>query len=137
MKKVVDQAGFEAISCHRCGDCCERMVVTPGPDERVAQFADTDRHYADMTHEESLADALTIKDMLEVIEVCEDGTTLYRCRHFTRDSEGLGVCGIYERRPWICSAFPYGEPNASWPRCAWNVHRVAKSLPMAPVAPIP
>ncbi len=45
----------------------------------------------------------------------------YRCRHFSRDADGLGLCGVHDDRPAVCRWFPGGHIVRSWSRCAWNV----------------
>jgi Fe-S-cluster containining protein len=48
----------------------------------------------------------------------------YRCRHFFRDAEGLGVCGIHATRPSVCRDFPYGGVVRGWTECVWHVQIV-------------
>jgi len=58
------------------------------------------------------------------------GEWRYLCPSFERDSEGLGVCTIYEVRPDICAGFPYGEPtnHDDFPDCSFNVTLQGASL---------
>lgn len=52
-----------------------------------------------------------------------NGEWRYLCPAFERDSEGLGVCTIYDVRPDMCAGFPYGEPtnHDDFPDCSFNV----------------
>jgi Fe-S-cluster containining protein len=54
----------------------------------------------------------------------EHGGWFYSCGHFRRDEERLGVCGIHETRPKMCSEFPYDKPITEWDDCSWNIELV-------------
>lgn len=138
MKPVVDHAEFDRIACNRCGACCEGFTLDWDPAERLEDTRQNTLHYPDMTHEQTLVELETIVDMLlpapdhpAWVEWQErEGEALWTCRHFSRDADGLGSCGIYERRPWMCSSFPNGRPNRMYTRCSFNVKRIVRHLPV-------
>lgn len=131
MKPVVDAQGFDALTCNRCGECCEGMNLGFNPGEKLAEVRDSgNMHCPELTHEETVSDLQMINGMLEQIGTFPDGKAKYRCKNFSRDADGLGVCGVYEHRPRLCSRFPYGHPQ-NFKHCSWNVKVVSKVLPMA------
>ena len=107
---VVTAEQYRAIACNRCGACCEDIPYAHGPDEiaAVLQSGTLD------------ADRQQFLSGLIPIESLERGWR-YRCRHFRRDDDGLGVCTIHDRRPDICRKFPYGGVVRRWTQCAWYV----------------
>lgn len=129
MRPIVDQAGFDRITCSQCGDCCEHLKMDTDPAAILAEVRQPGKYFPGKTHEESVADAEMVSDMLEPTTTGTDGKQYYRCKHFRRESPDKGVCTVYARRPRMCSAFPYGKP-ASWRRCTWNVRVVPRLLPM-------
>ena len=123
---AVTPEAYRAITCNRCGLCCEDIPAPCGPDELAALAAvpslteDTRRFLAG----------------LEPVEPTATGWR-YRCRHFARAADGLGVCGIFETRPEVCRRFPYGGVVRRWSECAWFVQIQAPDgtvLPMMPDA---
>jgi len=107
---VVTPEQYRSITCNRCGLCCEDIFV-PEPPERLAErVADPDED----------DDRRRWLSGLEPVEQIRNGWR-YRCQHFFRDAEGLGVCGVHETRPDICRDYPYGLPVRSWTECAWYV----------------
>ncbi|MHB8574717.1 MAG: YkgJ family cysteine cluster protein [Dehalococcoidia bacterium] len=108
--RVVTPEQYRTITCNRCGVCCEDIRSPNAPEALAAQLADpaTDD------------DRRRFLSGLELVGEAPGGFR-YRCRHFSRDAEGLGVCGIHETRPRICAGFPYGNVVRSWPQCAWFV----------------
>jgi len=100
---------FAAITCNRCGACCEAILAAESPAEMAAAAMDTTRQ-----PDERLF-AATLVPVRRVPQGWQ-----YRCRHFTRDTNGLGTCGIYAHRPAECRAFPRG-PVRRFPECAWYV----------------
>jgi Fe-S-cluster containining protein len=107
---VVSPEDYRAITCNRCGVCCEDIKSRDSPAQVAARAADpaTD------------ADRRRFLAGLELVGPV--GTAWrYRCRHFYRDPDGRGVCGIHETRPSVCRDFPYGLTVRSWPQCAWYV----------------
>jgi Fe-S-cluster containining protein len=106
------------------------MHLDYDPATRLAEAqAESTKHMVDLTNEETVAQFQMITTMLEQYDTFPDGAPKYRCKHFTRDADGLGVCTVYDHRPRMCANFPYGEP-ATFAGCAWNVRRVPRKLPV-------
>jgi Fe-S-cluster containining protein len=107
---VVSPEQYRAITCNRCGVCCEDIMCRDSPEQVAARLADpaTD------------PDRRKFLSGLEFVGRVGAGWR-FRCRHFSRDAEGLGVCGIHETRPNVCRDFPYGLMVRSWTQCAWYV----------------
>jgi Fe-S-cluster containining protein len=140
---VVDRQEFEAISCNRCGACCEDFHLnTPGEGELYWKYAGPlgwlELYCYRLAHGERPDDAefWTIKGgagdpMLwygQLIPRYDEGREawFYSCQYVTRGEGGLGCCTIWDRRPDICSKFPYGKPlppedRERWPKCSWIV----------------
>ncbi|MGH2583419.1 MAG: YkgJ family cysteine cluster protein [Dehalococcoidia bacterium] len=108
--RVVSPEEYRAIACNRCGDCCEDIRATEPP-EALDALADDPR--TDPERRRLLAGLIPVGPVL--------GGWRYRCRHFSRDAAGLGLCGIHDSRPAVCRWFPGGRTIRSWPRCAWYV----------------
>lgn len=96
--------GLPVIETARCsGHCCKRFYLPLSPDE--LKQARVQGRYTDI---ETIADMVIF---LEKSKMRVDGTEgpeeghYYTCRHF---DEASGNCGIYERRPRMCSEYPYG-----------------------------
>jgi Fe-S-cluster containining protein len=107
---VVTPAAYRAITCNRCGMCCEDIPLPYSPTELAALVADpaTD------------PDSRAFYGGLQAAGPEPLGWR-YTCRHFSRDAAGLGVCAIRETRPDICRNFPYGKMVRRWVACAWYV----------------
>lgn len=129
--RVVDRDEFNRITCTRCGDCCKSMYVDRDIHTQAAAIHAGTGTLSGATREETLAELDTLEDMLVQIGSFPDGSPRYRCRHFRRDADGLGVCGIYAERPRMCRDFPYGRPVLDWPRCARHVRLLRRPLPLA------
>lgn len=131
--RVIDQEGFDAIECNRCGACCEAFLMGTDIGERgfwqhsgplgwlelYAYWSAQDRpsdHFAPM-------DAMLFYGQLEPT-LGADGVYRYKCGHFERDAEGLGNCTVYDQRPTMCSKYPYGEPVHEFADCSWNVELI-------------
>ena len=137
--RVVDQEGFDAIECSRCGQCCENVLLShehatePDEEGRVGWWHYRGplgwlEYYAYWMAERGRVNGFGSAegdDMLWFGQLepfqDEEGRWRYRCGHFSRDQEGVGVCGIYEKRPRICEDFPYGKPVSGYDQCTWNV----------------
>lgn len=130
--RLVDRAEFDRIACNRCGACCEGFTLNWNPADQIERTRADERAFPGMSHEESVADLEKIVDMLLTTDRYIDQEPLWTCRHFSRDAEGLGVCGIYDHRPKMCSNFPYGMPNRLYTTCSWNVHIVKHPLRVIP-----
>lgn len=129
-------AEAEALECNRCGDCCEsRSVEREWPDLGQSWRWGTipDDRYASINDGQPL-----IIPLLEATPgYYEDapasvrfrGSMPYRCTQFSRDDDGLGVCGLHDaERPEPCGSFPFkymDDPEAFaqrvafFPRCTW------------------
>jgi Fe-S-cluster containining protein len=108
--RVVTPDEFRAITCNRCGACCDDIPMPLAPDELAARAADA------ATDEEQRRFLAGLSPARQVL-----GGWRYRCEHFRRDAEGLGVCTIYEFRPAVCRWFPGGNAVRTWSTCAWYV----------------
>lgn len=116
---VVTQAEFDKIECNRCGACCEALWLDINAVEHPEQH-----RWADQEKMERWLKALVPTGKPDL-----NGQRQFSCSLFARDSEGLGVCTIYEDRPHPCSMFPYGRPvdHANFslsPTCSWAVQIV-------------
>lgn len=132
MIPVVDQEAFDKIECNRCGQCCEGFTLSAADGRHwnlggplgMIEYREYWQARGETYDSATAYDPDPVKSMLWVgsLEPWKDdeGRWRYRCPHFYRD-EGLGVCGIYEDRPRVCSAFPYSKPVTSWDECSWNV----------------
>jgi Fe-S-cluster containining protein len=107
---IVTPEQYRQISCNRCGVCCEDIRSLDPPDLIRSKSSDPTID----------ADRRAFLIGLEPVEQL-DHAWRYRCRHFTRDETGLGVCTIHATRPAICRDYPYGKVVRSWPQCAWFV----------------
>jgi Fe-S-cluster containining protein len=107
---VVTPAQYRAIACNRCGSCCDDVRAEYDPDTVALLAADPN---VDADRRRFLAGLEPIAQLA--------GGWRYRCRHFSRDADSLGLCAIYATRPQICSAFPYGRVVRNWSWCAWYV----------------
>ena len=131
---VVDQVAFDAIECNRCGSCCEGFFLSDPQWKELGPIGTgpigmlVHREYwraHGLVDYEMDFDSDPRKSMfwLGGLEPWQDEEERwrYRCPHFERDEEGLGVCGIWPERPEVCSDFPYGKPQTFWPECSWAV----------------
>lgn len=107
---VVSPEAYSAIACNRCGACCEDIPSPCTPDELAAIMSDPALP----------EDKRRFLSGLEPVGPTAAGWR-YRCRHFRRDPDGLGVCGIFATRPEVCRRFPYGDVVRRWSECAWYV----------------
>jgi Fe-S-cluster containining protein len=133
MIPVVDQQAFDSIECNRCGECCEGFFLelstgnslkNMGGPIGMIEYREYWRAHGmpafEMTYDTDLTKSMFWFGSLEPWQD-DEGRWRYRCPHFSRDNDGLGVCGIYEDRPRVCSDFPYGKPQTFWDKCSWNV----------------
>lgn len=137
MIPIVDQQAFDKIECNRCGKCCEGFFLNSADGHNwnlggplgMIEYREYWRSHGEPDYDSATGyDADPIKSMLWVgsLEPWQDdeGNWRYSCPHFSRDGDGLGVCGIYEDRPRVCLEFPYGKPQTFWDECSWNVEIV-------------
>lgn len=131
--QFMNQVAFDQITCNRCGLCCERFhIETDSLREWVAEWQAWLIDHPEDSDQIDNAEGRTLVEMLIPLPVGEDGYVTHTCRHFTRDVSGLGVCGIYDRRPKMCSAFPYGQTQ-NFPGCSWDrahIRVVKRPLPV-------
>ncbi len=140
------RAEAEALECNRCGDCCgSRGAVTQWPSGRVRW------HWGAIEPDQFAGLNGGVPLIIPLVEATPDYyeddpaplaysirgdewdgwlmSSAFRCAQFSRDDDGLGVCGLYdEPRPPACGGFPYdhmGDPKrfaediAKFPRCTW------------------
>lgn len=104
------------VTCNRCGDCCERVIITEGKRELLRRARNGQGFY---DHDALMA---WLRDLRYVRT--RDGYPVYRCMRFRREEDGTGTCTRYEERPAVCRDFPYGRAvgGPAWhlPRCAWR-----------------
>lgn len=122
--RVISPDEYRAIECNRCGDCCEDIRAIDGP-ETIDAMADDPANDADRRR--FLAGLLPVGKALVGWR--------YRCRHFSRDGTGLGVCGVYGDRPAVCRWFPGGHTVRVWPKCAWYVEVRDETGALIPFVP--
>jgi Fe-S-cluster containining protein len=109
----------------RCtGRCCQEIRLGWSPEEiLLAADAATrgDAYY--VWHNDAyvaIGDSIKLHEMLTPVGQEADGKWLYHCRHLLPS----GDCDDYENRPWMCSAFPYGQ-KCPYPDCQWDEARHA------------
>src|SRR5438874_11397418 len=85
---IVTPDEYRAITCNRCGVCCEDIRTADAPDKLAAEMNDP---ATDGDRRQFLSGLIAVGEV-------PDGWR-YRCRHFDRDADGLGVCTIHETRP--------------------------------------
>lgn len=120
---------FEALTCNRCGDCCQEFWL-PSPLELARTIGNALEwdEYNSATGAPVDPDNALFAEWLGHVEPHANQSPprwgerqKFRCDRFVIDEEGIGQCTAYERRPHTCSDFPYGRPQAISPRCSWNV----------------
>lgn len=119
--RTVTPEQHRALTCNRCGACCEDVPLphSPAELERIVTdpSVDPDRR--------AFAAGLTLVHPIP-------GGWRYRCRHFARDGDGLGLCAIYDSRPAVCRDFPVGSVVRRWSQCSWYVQILdTPSVPQA------
>ena len=143
-RPVVTRAEFAALTCNRCGDCCERfsLPLTPlsfivdGGLDRWTRQALEDRYTREaqeaarrlllwLAELEPLPEA---EQRFESLAFRNNRQSIFRCARFVRESPSQGHCSIYEHRPDVCRNFPVNFPNGSgvdpenlYEHCAFNV----------------
>jgi Fe-S-cluster containining protein len=111
---------FEKKLGTRCtGDCCKRFFLPCSPDELKASY--------DNALKETRVDGVpwyrdieTIYPMVELVAIENRNDSagikhFYRCKNLTKN----GDCGIYDKRPWMCSEYPYGG-GCAFEGCTWG-----------------
>jgi Fe-S-cluster containining protein len=108
--RAVTPEEHRALACNRCGACCEDNPLPHSPEELDRIIADP---AVDPDRRAFAAGLVPVRRVA--------GGWQYRCRHFRRDSEGLGLCTIYDSRPNVCRDFPQSGIVRRWPQCSWYV----------------
>jgi hypothetical protein len=107
-------AEAQALECNRCGDCCGSTATNgyftwgrlPAHQYRgmgggaplIIPLERTVDGWRDRPHQPS--------------DARNTGSTPFRCSAFSRDEQGLGGCGLHDkRRPDICNMFPVRYPE--------------------------
>lgn len=91
---------YECVDCNRCGQCCENMAVSVSPEDfkkAYLNWVNGRKKGIQYTDSHLLYPMLTYLGYDKKVKKHR-----YKCKHFTRDKTGLGVCTIYNIRP----AFP-------------------------------
>ena len=115
------------MNCKRCGTCCSDVRLAESPDvlkkayDYWRQMSSVDPKFSEIY---LIYPMLTFKYENQQ----EDLPYHYACKHFSRDSNGLGLCTIYEIRPRMCRDFPYyeglrlapEEKQSPYERCGYN-----------------
>lgn len=81
----VTRAEFEAITCNRCGACCESLWLPSNIIDHPEVYTFPDQEKMDVW----------LKALLPTGKPDHDGYRELRCSLFARDADGLGVCTIY------------------------------------------
>jgi len=116
---VASESPQVGITCNRCGDCCQQIILRRPLDLVLAVREGKWDGQAVRVSE------LTLVWFLDLTYLGKrDGVHVYRCRRFRREADGTGTCTRYDERPAACSGFPYGRPvtGPDWyaPLCAWR-----------------
>lgn len=127
----LSRAEFDAIECNRCGDCCEGFYLPPRDTLNSWAF-----DYRVGGNSEDLKTADWFSHVHPTGKVSSDGSRpQYRCDYFVRDDSEHGTCTAYDKRPTVCSSFPYGEPvGPEFPRCSWRVTIRPDDIPLEVVS---
>ena len=107
---IVTPEEYRAITCNRCGVCCEDIRSLAEPAALAAEAANPE---TDEDRRRFLSGLIPVGPVT--------GGWRYRCRHFAREETGRGLCTIHATRPAVCRGFPFGRTVQSWPECSWNV----------------
>lgn len=103
----------------RCtGHCCRAFCLSPLYAMRLNSGDEEARQVSEMIR--PLLPGSWLGGQERVMTEEEQGH-YYTCTHLTPS----GDCGIYESRPAMCSAYPYGK-RCGYPGCTWDE---ARSLP--------
>lgn len=119
----------------RCvGHCCQKFTIPYEPEQLRAAELQVEAWRAagaDQSRWPEFTRGLAVPEDIETIGAMvvylgqEDGSPYYTCKHF---DEATSNCAIYETRPRMCSAFPYGR-RCPYDACEWTEARRVR-LPM-------
>ncbi len=96
------------MECKRCGTCCNDVRLAESPDMLKKAY----EYWRTLPSvDPKFSEIYLIYPMLmfKYENLKEDLPYHYSCKHFTRSTDGLGICSIYEIRPRMCREFPYYE----------------------------
>jgi len=138
---------YNAITCNRCGQCCEAFSLPPVetltrylpwalvPDHVIERRAWPQNGLHDAVHA-TIEDAKGYKRLAMWLMALEPNdepmlvprhrgdpypVATYRCPRFYREPDGMGVCGLGDDRPPICKAYPLFQATAT------NVHEGSRT----------
>ena len=129
MSELIRHEPVFASTSHACGGACCESFTLPYPPIVLVASAEATKRLADPefewpSHVPMLEDIVQIAEMVDYIgefdhpphetvhAVEHSHLHYYRCRNLGED----GLCTIYERRPQMCRAFPYGR-RCNYARC--------------------
>ncbi len=85
---------------------------------RVTEWSEDGRNAVRWLHGPAIVEELGVLADMLIFRGERDGTNFYDCRHLGPDQN----CQIYETRPRMCSAYPYGR-RCSQAACTWTEAR--------------
>lgn len=90
-----------AWACTRCGGCCKRLLFTSPEGRTIGLWL--------MPSETGLFPPEAVFPLAghgSPVEVTAYQLGVDRCPHYRESPSGFGECGIHDRRPTACRAFP-------------------------------
>ncbi len=121
---VVDQQAYDALECNRCGACCELFYpsLSGEPLDLIVEYGKAEANCLESM--EGHPEWSTFKTMMwygEMQPIRGKHSWGYSCGQFSRDINGLGVCGIQDDKPVMCNNFPNGLQILveHYPKCTW------------------
>ncbi|MFI5230753.1 MAG: YkgJ family cysteine cluster protein [Gemmatimonadales bacterium] len=94
---------------HSCGGvCCRDFVMSHSP-ERIGELylAAVARIVAFEDTEDDWDKVFTVEMLVRIDDESDENGPRYSCVHFRAD---VGLCGVYDERPWMCRSYPNGRP---------------------------
>lgn len=141
---VVTQEEFNAITCNRCGDCCEAFYQ-PSPLDIAIDLGKFAKRKQSVDYygfdalilvygwsQDDIDDYIDYEKRSRWYSDLEPNDTpsyvyhneyrqQYKCHRFKRINIDEGLCTAHEDRPNVCRNFPYGKPaGKEFPRCSWR-----------------
>lgn len=120
------------IETERCsGNCCERFNLPYSPEEferKLKEHRSGRIHLQDIEVIQPLLVYLGMSDIYCTGEQMRGGEThFYTCKHYDKETHN---CGIYDKRPRMCSEFPYPDSRTGslrgvcpYPQCTRKTER--------------
>ncbi|MCU0847642.1 MAG: YkgJ family cysteine cluster protein [Spirochaetes bacterium] len=114
--------------CKRRGYCCQDILLAESPDTLRTAYEFWKKT---KSIDPNFSEIYLIYPMLvfKFEKSDEDLPYHYRCKHFTRDENGVPACSIHPIRPGMCRDFPYYEgvdhldrsgPLSPYEGCGYN-----------------